>query len=97
VGGARGSFVGSTDEGDLHVRAIPHDDWQLHSASGSVRLDLPPVAMLELDASTNSGELQVDRDDIAKNDLDLHHFHQKVNGGGKRIEVHTKSGRIVIR
>jgi len=97
VGGARGSLVGSTDGGDLHVRAIPHDDWRLHSASGSVRLDLPPVAMLELDASTNSGELQVDRDDIAKTDLDPHHFHRKVNGGGKRIEVHTESGRIVIR
>jgi Putative adhesin len=97
VRGARGSFVGSTDGGDLHVRAIPHDDWQLSSASGSVRLEFPPIAQLELDASTETGQFQVDRDDIARPDPDLHHFRQKVNGGGKRIEVHTGSGRIVIR
>jgi hypothetical protein len=97
VGGARGSFVGSTDEGDLHVRAIPHDDWQLRSVSGVVHLELPPVAKFELDVSTNSGALQVDRDDIAKPDSDTHRLHQKVNGGGKRVEVHTESGRIVIR
>ena len=97
VGGARGSFVGSTDGGDLHVRAIPHDDWQLSSASGSVRLELPPLARFELDASTDSGELQVDRDDIAKPDSDTRQLHQEVNGGGKRIDVHTGSGRITIR
>jgi Putative adhesin len=97
VGGARGTFVGSTDGGDLHIKAIPHDDWQLRSASGSVHVDLPPVAKLELDVSTNSGALQVDRVDIAKPDSDTHHLHQEVNGGGKRIEVHTESGRIVIR
>lgn len=97
VGGARGSFVGSTDGGDLHVRAIPHDDWHLSSASGNVRLELPPLAGFELDASTDSGELQVDRDDVAKPDSDTRQLHQKVNGGGKRIEVHTGSGRITIR
>jgi hypothetical protein len=97
VGGARGSFVGSTDEGDLHVRAIPRDDWQLSSASGNIRLDLPPVANLELRASTDSGAFQFDRDDIARPDADLHHFHQKISGGGKQIEVRTRSGKIVIR
>jgi hypothetical protein len=97
VGGARGSFVGSTDEGDLHVRAIPHDDWQLSSASGNVRLELPPVAKFELDASTTTGELQFDRDDITKPNPNVHRVRQKVNGGGKRIEVHTTTGRIVIR
>ena len=97
VGGARGSFTGSTAEGDLHVKAIPHDDWQLSSASGNVRLEFPPGAKLELEASTTAGEFQIDRDDMAKPGPDLHRFEQKVNGGGKRIEVHTGSGKIVIR
>ena len=97
VGGARGTLVGSTDGGDLHVRAIPHDDWRLRSASGNVRLDLPPAAKLELDVSTTSGELQVDREDIGKPNSDPHHFYQTLNGGGKRIEVRTASGNIVIR
>lgn len=97
VGGARGRLTGSTAEGDLHVKAIPHDDWQLSSASGNVRLEFLPVARLELAASTTAGEFQIDRDDMAKPGPDLHRFEQKVNGGGKRIEVHTESGRIVIR
>jgi DUF4097 and DUF4098 domain-containing protein YvlB len=97
VGGARGSFRGSTVEGDLHVKAIPHDDWQLSSASGDVLLEFPPAANLELEASTTAGEFQIDRDDIAKPLPDVHRFEQKVNGGGKRIEVHTVSGKIVIR
>lgn len=97
VGGARGSFTGSTAEGDLHVKAIPHDDWQLSSASGNVHLEFPPGAKLELEASTTAGELQIDRDDMAKSGPDLRRLEQKVNGGGKRIEVHTGSGKIVIR
>lgn len=97
IGGARGSLTGSTAEGDLHVKAIPHDDWQLSSASGDVRLELPPEAHLELEASTTAGEFQIDRDDMAKPRPDLHFFEQKVNGGGKRVDVHTGSGKIVIR
>jgi DUF4097 and DUF4098 domain-containing protein YvlB len=95
VGGARSSFVGSTDGGDLHVKAIPHEDWHLTSATGRVRLELPPVPKFELDASTETGRFQIDLDGIANPDSDIHQFREKVNGGGKRIEVHTDSGRIV--
>jgi hypothetical protein len=95
VGGARGSFIGSTDAGDIHIRSVPHDDWQLSSISGSVRLELPPSAKFELDASTDSGNLQSDRDDIGKNGLRLHSL--GVGGSsGNRIKVHTRSGKIAI-
>jgi len=97
VGGARGSLTGSTAEGDLHVKAVPHDDWQLSSASGNVRLEFPPAAKLELEALTTTGEFQIDRDDMAKPGPDLHQFEQTLNGGGKRVAVHTGSGKIVIR
>ena len=97
IGGARGSFTGSTDGGDLRVKAIPHDAWQLNSASGNIRLELPPALKAELNASTDSGEFQLDRDDITKPDAGSHHFQQQVNGGGAHIDAHTVSGRIVIR
>jgi DUF4097 and DUF4098 domain-containing protein YvlB len=63
VGGARSSFVGSTDGGDLCIKAIPHGDWQLNSVSGNIRVELPAAAKFELDASTDSGNVLVDRDD----------------------------------
>jgi DUF4097 and DUF4098 domain-containing protein YvlB len=97
VGGARGSFIGSTDQGDLYLKAIPHEDWQLSTASGKVRLELPPSAKFELEASTKTGELQFERDDIRRPEANVLQFRQAVNGGGKRVAVHTESGRIVIR
>jgi DUF4097 and DUF4098 domain-containing protein YvlB len=97
VGGARSSFVGSTDGGDLHIKAIPHGDWQLNSVSGNIRVELAPAAQFEIDAATSSGNLLVDREDITRPDALISHLHQQVNGGGKRIEAHTTAGTIMIR
>lgn len=97
MGGARGNFSASTDGGDVHVKAIPNHDWKLSSASGTIRLELPPTANFDLDASTDSGNLQSDRQDVAKLDPELRHLHQKVNGGGTRIDAYTASGKILIR
>ena len=97
AGGVRGSFTGSTSAGDLHIKAIPHDNWRLSSSSGTIRLELPPVAKFELDASTDSGELRVDRDDITRPASGIRHIDQKVNGDGKRIDAHTVTGNITIR
>jgi DUF4097 and DUF4098 domain-containing protein YvlB len=96
AGGVRGTFIASTYAGNLHVKAVPHDDWQLNSTSGNIRFELPPAVKFELDASTNSGEFQVNRDDLATPRSDVRHLHQQVNGGGKHIQAHTENGRIVI-
>src|SRR5215470_2229546 len=96
VGAARGGLVGSTDGGDLRVKATPHDDWRLSSVSGSIRVELPQAARFDVDATTNSGEVLINRDDIERPNASVRNFRQKVNGGGKRIEAHTESGKIVI-
>ena len=97
VGGARGGFIGSTAGGDLRVKAAPHDDWRLSSVSGSIRVELPPAARFEVNATTNSGEVLINRDDIERPNASVRNLRQKVNGGGKRIEARTESGKIVIR
>src|SRR5262249_31684564 len=66
VGAARGGLIGSTAGGDLRVKATPHDDWRLNSVSGSIRVELPEAARFEVDATTNSGEVLIDRDDIER-------------------------------
>jgi DUF4097 and DUF4098 domain-containing protein YvlB len=96
VGGARGGFEGSTDSGELHIRAVLWDDWQLKSVSGNIRIELPPRAKFEADVSTTSGELCVERSDMDKSDPAAHRSHQKVNGGGKRIQARSDAGRISI-
>jgi hypothetical protein len=97
VGGARGGFSGSTAGGELHIKAAPHDDWLLSSVSGGIRVELPPKARFEIDATTNSGEVMIKRDDMESPNASVRNLHQKVNGGGRRIEAHTESGKIVIR
>ncbi len=97
VGGARGPLTASTDLGTLHVQAVPHEDWNLNSNSGTIRIDLPPAAKFELEASTSSGEIQIERDDLSKAATGLHQTIQQANGGGKRIKVQTETGKIVIR
>jgi DUF4097 and DUF4098 domain-containing protein YvlB len=97
VGAARGGLIGSTAGGDLRVKATPHDDWRLSSVSGSIRVELPQAAKFEVDATTSSGEVLINRDDIDRPNASVRTLRQKVNGGGKRIEAHTESGNIVIR
>jgi len=91
------SMRGSTDAGDLRVKAMLHDDWSLSSASGNIRIELPPAALFEVDAKTDFGEVLLDRDDIESPRLEVRHFHRSVNGASKQIQMRTKSGNIMIR
>jgi hypothetical protein len=96
VGGARGVLFASTSTGDLHVKAVPREDWQLSSESGTIRVELPPKVDFELDAATTSGQLMIRRDDLVEPSAGLRHLAQKANAGGKRIEVRTNTGNVVI-
>ncbi len=96
VGGARGSLEGSTDAGLLHVKAVLHGDWQLKSESGSIRIELPPKASFEIEASSPSGEIAVEREDMRKPDAEMHQIHEQVNGGGQRIALRSVKGSLFI-
>ncbi len=97
VGGARGTLVGSTDSGTLHVKAVPRGDWQLNSGAGNIRVELPPSAQFDLDAAATSGGIATNRSDLQPSETDIHRLHQKVNGGGTSLQMRTQTGRIVIQ
>jgi Putative adhesin len=94
--GAQSTLDASTQSGELHVKAEPHGDWLLNSISGTLRLELPPVFKANLDASSDSGTLQLNRDDLPAPSDPLHLL-QKLNAGGPNIRAHTFTGKIVIR
>lgn len=96
VGGARGSFQGSTDQGELHIKAVLWDDWELNSISGNIRIELPPKAKFEVDLATRSGTISFERPEMEQLPADDHMWHQQVNGGGKHIQAKTNTGNIVI-
>jgi hypothetical protein len=95
--GARGSLFASTDKGDLHVKAILYDTWQLTSSAGNVRIEMPDDAKFNLDADTISGSISVERDDMQKPASEIHQLHQRVNGGGSRVSLHSTAGNIFIQ
>jgi DUF4097 and DUF4098 domain-containing protein YvlB len=94
--GVRGRLLASAVSGEVFVRAVPHDDWQLSSITGTVRLQLPQGSGFDLDLATDSGEMLITRSDLKNPNAGVRHTNQKANGGGKRIEVRTESGRIVV-
>ncbi len=97
VGAARGAFEGSTFAGDLHIKAEPLGDWILHSVSGAVRMEMPPVLKGDIDVATDSGVLQIDREDIVQPPKDSRRLALKLNGGGPHIQARTFNGKILIR
>lgn len=95
--GARGGLAASTDRGDVHVKAVLHDAWELTSVAGNIRMELPTKTSFNLDADTVSGGIFVDREDMQKPAGEVHELHQQMNGGGSRVSAHTTAGNIFIQ
>lgn len=97
IGGARGAVEASTEKGDIHVKAVPRSDWHLRSASGNIRLELPPAGGFNLDVSTDTGRLQSGRVDIALPSAESRHFLREVPGGKTNVVAYSQNGSIFIR
>ena len=96
VAGARGAFTGATDKGDIHIKAVPWDDWQLTSNSGNILIELPSKAKFETDFSTKPGEISVERAGMEKPAPDAREYRQQVNGGGRSVRALSAAGNILI-
>jgi Putative adhesin len=96
IGGARGVVKASTDKGEIHVKAVNWDDWQLTSVSGNIRVEVPTEAKFQAELSTGSGEISVWRSDMKEPEEGTRQLLQTVNGGGKRIQALSTSGDISI-
>jgi DUF4097 and DUF4098 domain-containing protein YvlB len=96
VGGARGTVNASTDKGEIHIKAVNWDDWQLTSVSGNIRVEVPTEAKFQADLLTGSGVISVWRPDMKEAEEGARHLLQTVNGGGKRIQALSRSGNISI-
>ena len=98
VDGISGSFTGSTDAGELRVAGGVFDNWDLKSASGNIHIGAASEAGFEIDATTHSGRLSSENEDIdLPVDGSARACHQKINGGGKLVRARSTSGSIFIR
>jgi DUF4097 and DUF4098 domain-containing protein YvlB len=61
VRGVKGALDLRTGSGNVEVEGTPAGNWRLSAGSGDIRLSLPQDASFDLDASSHSGEVTVNR------------------------------------
>jgi len=98
--GVNGGLSASTGSGDVRAEGIPANSWAIKTGSGNADLRLPQDASFDVDASTSSGNLEVNHPvtttvqgrvtDSRKS------VRGKVRSGGPEVTVHTGSGNIRI-
>lgn len=98
--GVNGGLSASTGSGDVRVDGVPANTWSIKTGSGNAELRLPQDAGFEIDASSSSGNLEVNHPvtttvqgrvtDSRKS------VRGKVRGGGPEVVVHTGSGNIRV-
>jgi DUF4097 and DUF4098 domain-containing protein YvlB len=98
--GVNGGLTASTGSGDVRVEGIPVNSWSIKTGSGNAEVRLPQDASFDLDASSSSGNLEVNHPvtttvqgrvtDSRKS------VRGKVRNGGPEVTVHTGSGNIRI-
>jgi DUF4097 and DUF4098 domain-containing protein YvlB len=95
-----GTLRAEAGSGDLSVEGTQTGIWDVRTGSGDVELRLPSQAAFDLDASTGSGKVVVDRPVTMTVQGDLQRSHRslsgKVGAGGPRLTVHTGSGDVHI-
>ncbi|MBZ5722612.1 MAG: DUF4097 domain-containing protein [Acidobacteriia bacterium] len=96
----KGALRAEAGSGDISIAGVQTGGWEVRTGSGDIQLRLPSEAAFDLEASTGSGSLVVDRPittTIQGNVRRIHHnISGKVAGGGPPLTVHTGSGDVHI-
>lgn len=100
IRGVKGSLRAEAGSGDIDAEGSLTDGWEVRTGSGNVEIHLAGDSGFDLEASTGSGRLVVDRPVAVtiQGDLDRSHhaISGKVKNGGPRLLVHTGSGDVHI-
>ena len=94
--GVHGMLHADTGSGDVTVEGAPGGEWKLSAGSGTIKLSLPSSAGFDLDASTSSGSISVNRSVAVSGNISSHSVRGKAGAGGSLVEIRTGSGDIEI-
>ncbi len=100
IRGVKGGLRAEAGSGDIDAEGSVTDAWEIRTGSGNVEIHLAGNSGFDLEASTGSGRLVVDRPVTMTMQGDLDRSHHaisgRVNNGGPRLLVHTGSGDVHI-
>jgi len=90
-----GGLRAETGSGDIKLGGQPKTGWKVSTGSGNVEM-WPDRASLNLEASTGSGDIHVEGNEMETSHSDHHSLSAKLHGGGPTVHVETGSGNIRI-
>jgi DUF4097 and DUF4098 domain-containing protein YvlB len=96
LNGIVGSLNASSGSGRITVNGRLEGDWTLDAGSGQIRVSLPADAAFNLDAESNSGNVDIDHPLTVEGRMSKRHVTGTVRGGGPRLDIETGSGRIRV-
>jgi hypothetical protein len=91
-----GGVEAGAGSGDVEVQGTMTSDWRIHTGSGEVQVKLPSDAKFNIDARSNSGDVQVHHPVTMEGSLKRNHIQGTVNGGGTLLYISTGSGTIRV-
>lgn len=97
IHGLNGSLTARDGSGDISADGRLVGGGNLANGSGDIKLHLPADARFNLEASTGSGDINVNFPGAPRqDDGSRHHLTASINGGGATVEVRTGSGDVEI-
>ena len=98
--GVKGGLRAESGSGDQRVEGTPTDSWEVRTGSGNLELRLASDVGCDLDLSTNSGTIVLDKPVVTTVEGRVqeprHHILGKIHGGGVPVSVRTGSGDVHI-
>ena len=100
VKGVDGALRLEAGSGDISAEGTPAGNWEVRTGSGNIHLNLSRDSGFQVQASTSSGELNINRavTVTVQGNMDnaRHEVKGTVGGGGPQVTVHTGSGDVDI-
>ncbi|HUY15594.1 MAG TPA: DUF4097 family beta strand repeat-containing protein [Terriglobia bacterium] len=96
VTGVHGALRVGAGSGSISAQGHPTGGWVLHTGSGSLTVRIDPGASFDLDAHTDSGQIETQRSVTVQGTLRRGTLRGKVGSGGPLVNLRTGSGSIRI-
>lgn len=96
----RGPVEASTGNGSIDVtmrELTGRDNLHFSSGNGSITLTLPADFSAEVEATTGNGGVESDFPVQVQGRITPHRMRGTIGGGGRRLNISTGNGRIVLR
>jgi hypothetical protein len=92
-----GPIRAQTSGGSITARYVGSGAGDIRTSGGSIEVELPEDASLDLEAQTSGGRVEIDGELTISGALDRSHVKGRIGGGGERLELHTSGGNIRVR